>query len=141
MLQWLCGKLPWEHNLKDPVAGWHPFWNEMLNEDLGLHQVKFTFEMHSAGELSKFLVCVYGLAYDEKPKYQELKNILLDGLKMSGTPYDGPLEFPTVISGLTGLAVKCQSQHSSAFKLPVCKSPVCVCDVCAVRRGQGAIHF
>lgn len=20
MLQWLCGKLPWEHNLKDPVA-------------------------------------------------------------------------------------------------------------------------
>ncbi|XP_019468042.1 serine/threonine-protein kinase VRK2 isoform X4 [Meleagris gallopavo] len=47
------------------------------------------------GELSKFLVCVYGLAYDEKPKYQELKKILLDGLKMSGIPYDGPLEFST----------------------------------------------
>ena len=67
----------------------------MLSEDLGLHQVKFTFEIHSTGELSKFLVCVYGLAYDEKPKYQELKKILLDGLEMSGIPYDGPLEFST----------------------------------------------
>ncbi|POI33981.1 hypothetical protein CIB84_002267, partial [Bambusicola thoracicus] len=33
--------------------------------------------------------------YDEKPKYQELKKILLDGLEMSGIPYDGPLEFST----------------------------------------------
>lgn len=57
--------------------------------------MKFASEIPSTGELSKFLVCVYGLAYDEKPKYQELKKILLDGLKRSGIPYDGPLEFST----------------------------------------------
>ncbi|OXB59084.1 hypothetical protein ASZ78_007450 [Callipepla squamata] len=49
----------------------------------------------SCSELSKFLERVYGLAYDEKPKYQELKKILLDGLELSGTHYDGPLEFST----------------------------------------------
>lgn len=57
--------------------------------------MKFTFKIHSTGELSKFLACVYGLAYDEKPKYQALKKILLDGLESSGTRYDGPLEFST----------------------------------------------
>lgn len=68
-------------------------------EVLGLHQVKFTFKIHSTGELSKFLACVYDLAYDEKPKYEVLKKILLDGLESSGTRYDGPLEFSTAGCG------------------------------------------
>ncbi|KAI1240351.1 hypothetical protein IHE44_0008768 [Lamprotornis superbus] len=36
-----------------------------------------------------------GVAYAEKPKYQVLKKILLDGLESSGMRYDGPLEFST----------------------------------------------
>lgn len=61
--------------------------------------MKFTFKTHSTGELSKFLACVYDLAYDEKPKYEVLKKILLDGLESSGTRYDGPLEFSTAGCG------------------------------------------
>lgn len=46
-----------------------------------------------AGEIAEFLVCVCGLAYDEKPKYAVLKKILLGGLESSGIHYDGPLAF------------------------------------------------
>ncbi|XP_052556867.1 serine/threonine-protein kinase VRK2 isoform X6 [Tympanuchus pallidicinctus] len=93
MLQWLCGKLPWEHNLKDPVAVQAA--KTKLMDELPHSVMEWNSSGSSCSELSKFLVCVYGLAYDEKPKYQELKKILLDGLKMSGIPYDGPLEFST----------------------------------------------
>lgn len=94
----------------------------MLSEDLGLHQVKFTFEIHSTGELSKFLVCVYGLAYDEKPKYQELKKILLDGLAMSGIPYDGPLEFSTAGCTQNHCAAKASKVSKRVWELFL-KSP------------------
>ncbi|XP_021248899.1 serine/threonine-protein kinase VRK2 isoform X2 [Numida meleagris] len=93
MLQWLCGKLPWEHNLKDPVAVQTA--KTKLMDELPDSVMEWNSSGSSCSELSKFLVRVYGLAYDEKPKYQELKKILLDGLELSGTRYDGPLEFST----------------------------------------------
>ncbi|XP_028939353.1 serine/threonine-protein kinase VRK2 [Antrostomus carolinensis] len=90
MVQWLCGKLPWEQNLKDPVAV------QTAKTKLMDELPDSLMEWDSSGsscEISKFLACVYGLAYDEKPKYQVLKKILLDRLESSGTRYDGPLEF------------------------------------------------
>ncbi|NXL84054.1 VRK2 kinase, partial [Alectura lathami] len=93
MLQWLCGKLPWEHNLKDPVAVQAA--KTKLMDELPDSVMEWDSSGSSCSELSKFLACVYGLAYDEKPKYQALKKILLDGLESSGTHYDGPLEFST----------------------------------------------
>ncbi|XP_075003881.1 serine/threonine-protein kinase VRK2 isoform X6 [Calonectris borealis] len=63
------------------------------------------------GEISMYLACVSGLAYDEKPKYQALKKILLDGLKSSGTRYDGPLEFS---------AAACTRNHCAAKVSRVC---------------------
>uniref|UniRef100_A0A8C0INU1 non-specific serine/threonine protein kinase n=1 Tax=Chelonoidis abingdonii TaxID=106734 RepID=A0A8C0INU1_CHEAB len=89
MLQWLCGKLPWEQNLKDPVSPAEKI--HALNQLREFHQL-YT---NKPGEIAKFLACVYGLTYEEKPKYQVLKKILVDGLKSSGTFYDGPLEFST----------------------------------------------
>lgn len=53
-----------------------------------------------------FLASVSGLAYDEKPKYQVLKKILLDGLESSGMRYDGPLEFSA--------AAACTGNHYAA---------------------------
>ncbi|NXJ05825.1 VRK2 kinase, partial [Odontophorus gujanensis] len=93
MLQWLCGKLPWEHNLKDPVAVQTA--KIKLMDELPDSVMEWDSSGSSCSELSKFLARVYGLAYDEKPKYQELKKILLDGLELNGTHYDGPLEFST----------------------------------------------
>ncbi|XP_074764732.1 serine/threonine-protein kinase VRK2 isoform X1 [Athene noctua] len=91
MLQWLCGKLPWEQNLKDPVAVQTA--KTKLMDELPRSVVEWDSSGSSCGEIAKFLACVYALAYDEKPMYQVLKKILLDGLESSGTRYDGPLEF------------------------------------------------
>ncbi|NXI92169.1 VRK2 kinase, partial [Psophia crepitans] len=91
MLQWLCGKLPWEQNLKDPVAVQTA--KTKLMDELPDSVMEWDSSGSSCGEIANFLACVYGLAYDEKPKYQALKKILLDGLESSGTRYDGPLEF------------------------------------------------
>ncbi|KAM9240194.1 serine/threonine-protein kinase VRK2 [Leptosomus discolor] len=104
MLQWLCGKLPWEQNLKDPVAVQTA--KTKLMDELPDSVMEWDSSGSSCSEIAKFLACVYGLAYDEKPKYQMFKKILLDGLESSGTTrYDGPLEFS---------AAACMRNHSAA---------------------------
>ncbi|XP_075269685.1 serine/threonine-protein kinase VRK2 isoform X2 [Opisthocomus hoazin] len=109
MLQWLCGKLPWEQNLKDPVAVQTA--KTKLMDELPDSVMEWDSSGSSCSELSKFLACVYGLAYAEKPKYQVLKKILLDGLESSGTRYDGPLEFS---------AAACTRNHCAAKVSKVC---------------------
>ncbi|XP_029877786.1 serine/threonine-protein kinase VRK2 isoform X2 [Aquila chrysaetos chrysaetos] len=104
MLQWLCGKLPWEQNLKDPVAVQTA--KTKLMDELPDSVMEWDSSGSSCSEISKFLACVYGLAYDEKPKYQVLKKILLDGLESSGTRYDGPLEFSAAACTRTHCAAK-----------------------------------
>ncbi|KFP34246.1 Serine/threonine-protein kinase VRK2, partial [Colius striatus] len=74
MLQWSCGKLPWEHNLKDPVAVQTA--KTKLMDELPDSVMKWDSSGSSCSEISKFLERVYGLAYDEKPKYEVLKKIL-----------------------------------------------------------------
>ncbi|KAM6279015.1 serine/threonine-protein kinase VRK2 isoform 2-T2 [Porphyrio hochstetteri] len=91
MLQWLCGKLPWEQNLKDPVAVQAA--KTRLMDELPDSVMERDSSGSRCSEIAKFLARVYDLAYDEKPEYQVLKKILLDGLESSGTRYDGPLEF------------------------------------------------
>ncbi|XP_010084331.1 PREDICTED: serine/threonine-protein kinase VRK2-like [Pterocles gutturalis] len=109
MLQWLCGKLPWEQNLKDPVAVQTA--KTKLMDELPDSVMEWDSSGSSCSEIAKFLACVYGLAYDEKPKYQMLKKILLDGLESSGTRYDGPLEFS---------AAACARNHCAAKASKVC---------------------
>ncbi|XP_025955051.1 serine/threonine-protein kinase VRK2 isoform X2 [Dromaius novaehollandiae] len=104
MLQWLCGKLPWEQNLKDPVAVQTA--KTKLMDELPHSVMEWDSSGSKCSEISKFLACVYGLAYDEKPKYQVLKKILLDGLQSSGTRYDGPLEFSSAGCTLNHCASK-----------------------------------
>ncbi|XP_074143084.1 serine/threonine-protein kinase VRK2 isoform X1 [Sminthopsis crassicaudata] len=91
MLQWLCGKLPWEQNLKDPVAVQTAKTN--LLDELPSSVMKWNPSGNSCREIAQFLAYVNGLAYDEKPKYQMLKKILLDGLESNGILHKGLLEF------------------------------------------------
>ncbi|XP_004636245.1 serine/threonine-protein kinase VRK2 [Octodon degus] len=88
MLRWLCGKLPWEKNLKDPVAV-QTAKTDLLDE-LPESVLKWAPPGSSCCEVAQFLSCVHNLAYDEKPNYQRLKKIL----SPSGIPL-GPLEFST----------------------------------------------
>ncbi|NXM55822.1 VRK2 kinase, partial [Illadopsis cleaveri] len=104
MLQWLCGKLPWEQNLKDPVAVQTA--KTKLMDELPDSVLRWDPPGSSCSEIAKFLASVSGLAYAEKPKYQVLKKILLDGLESSGMRYDGPLEFSA--------AAACPRNHRAA---------------------------
>ncbi|KAL2773932.1 serine/threonine-protein kinase VRK2 isoform 4, partial [Daubentonia madagascariensis] len=88
MLRWLCGKLPWEQNLKDPVAVQTAKTN--LLDELPESVLKWAPSGCSCSEIAEFLEYAYHLAYDEKPNYQVLKKILNPG----GIPL-GPLEFST----------------------------------------------
>ncbi|NXQ46011.1 VRK2 kinase, partial [Catharus fuscescens] len=112
MLQWLCGKLPWEQNLKDPVAVQTA--KTKLMDELPDSVLRWDSPGSSCSEIAKFLASVSGLAYAEKPKYQVLKKILLDGLESSGMRYDGPLEFSA--------AAACTQNHRAA-KAPRVRPP------------------
>ncbi|XP_007533794.2 serine/threonine-protein kinase VRK2 isoform X2 [Erinaceus europaeus] len=88
LLRWLCGKLPWEQNLKDPVAVQTAKTN--LLDELPESVLKWTPSGSSCCEIARYLACAHNLAYDEKPNYQLLKKILNpDGI------YLGLLEFST----------------------------------------------
>ncbi|XP_036781897.2 serine/threonine-protein kinase VRK2 isoform X1 [Manis pentadactyla] len=92
LLRWLCGKLPWERNLKDPVAVQTA--KTKLLDELPESVLQWAPSRSSCcksnGEIAQYLACAYNLAYDEKPNYQMLKKILNPG----GMPL-GPLEFST----------------------------------------------
>ncbi|XP_019485527.1 PREDICTED: serine/threonine-protein kinase VRK2 isoform X2 [Hipposideros armiger] len=86
LLRWLCGKLPWEWNLKDPMAVQTAKTN--LLDELPESVLKWAPSGSSCCEIAQYLACAHNLAYDEKPNYQMLKKILNPG----GIPL-GPLEF------------------------------------------------
>ncbi|XP_032508827.1 serine/threonine-protein kinase VRK2 isoform X2 [Phocoena sinus] len=86
LLRWLCGRLPWEQNLEDPVAVQTAKTN--LLDELPESVLKWAPSGSSCCEIAQYLVCAHNLAYDEKPDYQMLKKIL----NPSGIPL-GPLEF------------------------------------------------
>uniref|UniRef100_A0A5F9D529 VRK serine/threonine kinase 2 n=1 Tax=Oryctolagus cuniculus TaxID=9986 RepID=A0A5F9D529_RABIT len=86
MLRWLCGNLPWERHLKDPVAVQTAKTN--LLDELPESVLKWAPSGSSCSEIAQFLKCVHSLAYDEKPNYHMLKKTLNPG----GMPL-GPLEF------------------------------------------------
>ncbi|XP_037383332.1 serine/threonine-protein kinase VRK2 isoform X2 [Talpa occidentalis] len=88
MLRWLCGKLPWERNLDDPVAVQTAKTN--LLDELPESVLKWAPSGSSCCEIAQYLMHAHNLAYDEKPDYQMLKKILNpNGISL------GPLEFST----------------------------------------------
>ncbi|XP_051867202.1 serine/threonine-protein kinase VRK1-like [Pristis pectinata] len=76
MLQWLCGKLPWEQDLKDPVAVQKAKVKFMENLPTSVHQC-FPSRCESR-EIVNYLSYVSTLKYEERPQYQKLHNILLN---------------------------------------------------------------
>ncbi|KAJ6667058.1 hypothetical protein lerEdw1_019061 [Lerista edwardsae] len=98
MLQWMCGKLPWEQKLKNPGAV-QAAKTELLDE-LPNSVTSWAPAGTGCGEIAEFLMNARDLQYDEKPNYELLKKILLSGLKHKGIHYNGPLDFTTAKSTL-----------------------------------------
>ncbi|XP_072363916.1 serine/threonine-protein kinase VRK1-like isoform X3 [Scyliorhinus torazame] len=79
MLQWLCGMLPWEQNLRDPGAVQEAKINLMENLPTSVHQC-FPSGCESS-EIINYLSYVSSLKYEERPQYQKLHSILLNHLE------------------------------------------------------------
>lgn len=97
MIQWLCGKLPWEDKLTDPsyVAS-----SKMryFDEIPALIEACFPGKK-KPGEIAKYMEAVSALGYETKPPYQQLRDILLQGLKALGAKDDGKLDFSSAVNG------------------------------------------
>ncbi|TKC50793.1 hypothetical protein EI555_017314, partial [Monodon monoceros] len=97
MIQWLSGHLPWEDNLKDPnyVRDSKIRYRENI---AGLMDKCFP-EKNKPDEIAKYMETVKLLDYAEKPLYQKLRDILLQGLKAIGSKDDSKLDLSVVENG------------------------------------------
>ncbi|KAJ3613732.1 hypothetical protein NHX12_019978 [Muraenolepis orangiensis] len=93
MVQWLCGRLPWEDRLQDPV--YVRDCKLRSREDIPGFMSKCFPSQDKPGEIEKFLEQVKLLEYSEEPPYDVLRSILQAGLKAIGAKDDGKLVFTT----------------------------------------------
>ncbi|OWK09041.1 VRK1, partial [Cervus elaphus hippelaphus] len=97
MIQWLSGHLPWEDNLKDP--NYVRDSKIRYREDIASLMDKCFPEKNKPDEIAKYMETVKLLDYVEKPLYQKLRDILLQGLKAIGSKDDGKLDLTVVENG------------------------------------------
>ncbi|XP_041106898.1 serine/threonine-protein kinase VRK2-like isoform X3 [Polyodon spathula] len=110
LLHWMCGKLSWEKDLKKPLLVQEA--KTKLMENLPGSVIQYSSPEANCGEIARFLSCVKRLEYDERPNYQMMKNILLDGLRETKTDCRGPLDFS---------AASELEAHSSKWSISVTK--------------------
>ncbi|XP_069064376.1 serine/threonine-protein kinase VRK1 isoform X1 [Pleurodeles waltl] len=98
MVQWLCGQLPWEDNLNDPnyVRDCKISFRENIPEFMSK-----CFPFAKPDEIEKYMEAVKELDYSQKPPYQHLRDLLLQGLKSNGRSDDGKLSFASVSNGVS----------------------------------------
>lgn len=93
MIQWVCGTLPWEKNLKDPGP-------VQLQKEKAFNNVQtFLKECFKTSEvptpISQFMSSLASIKFNETPNYNKFRDILVKGLqKLDHTP-TGKLEFST----------------------------------------------
>lgn len=68
-------------------------------------------------EIAKYLETVKLLDYDEKPLYQNLQDILLQGIKSIGSKDDGKLELGALENG--ALKARTTTKVNSVFDYPL----------------------
>ncbi|XP_045172951.2 serine/threonine-protein kinase VRK1-like [Mercenaria mercenaria] len=100
LLQWLCGRLPWEDKLADKnyvrdakIKG--------MNDIPGL--MKKCFPKGGApAEISSYLTMVKNISYDDKPNYNKMRELFQKGLASLGVKDQWKLALP--IAGTSGKA-------------------------------------
>uniref|UniRef100_A0A3Q3XAT0 non-specific serine/threonine protein kinase n=1 Tax=Mola mola TaxID=94237 RepID=A0A3Q3XAT0_MOLML len=88
MVQWLCGRLPWEDKLQDPL---YVRDSKIRSQD---NIIEFMSKCFSPQE--KFIEEVKSLGYQDEPAYEKLRSILQAGLKATQAKDDGKLDFTPV---------------------------------------------
>lgn len=93
LLQWLCGRLPWEDNLvnKDYVRDAKI---KYMKDIPGLMKKCFP-QGDAPAEITNFLKIVQQMQYEEKPNYNKMRDIFTKGLSSLGVKDTWKLELPT----------------------------------------------
>lgn len=94
MVQWLCGQLPWEDKLQDPLYVRDS--KIRCRDSVSEFMTKCFSSQDKPDELQRFMEEVKKLSYQDKPPYDTLRSILQAGLKSVRATDDGKLEFSTV---------------------------------------------
>ncbi|XP_076733654.1 serine/threonine-protein kinase VRK1 isoform X4 [Maylandia zebra] len=134
MVQWLCGRLPWEDKLQDPLyvrdakiryvklstepgcsSQQHVAVYTILQsqENISEFMAKCFSSQDKPDEIQRFMEEVKSLGYTAKPPYDKLRSILQAGLKTIGPKEDGKLEF-TSASGAAAPPTKKTTKRKMA---------------------------
>ncbi|XP_029846977.2 serine/threonine-protein kinase VRK1 [Ixodes scapularis] len=89
MLQWLCGALPWEDNLKDVnYVSQRKSW---FMDNIPLLMSKCFPNKDVPCGITEYLQLVAELEFEAAPDYNRLRAILVKGIRASGLKHDGRL--------------------------------------------------
>ncbi|XP_072221767.1 serine/threonine-protein kinase VRK1 [Leuresthes tenuis] len=114
MVQWLCGRLPWEDRLQDPLYVRDS--KIRSQENIPEFMSKCFSSQEKPGEMQRFMEEVKSLGYKDKPPYEKLRSILQDGLKAIKAKDEGKLEFSAVNGAVSPPAKKTTKRKNAADK-------------------------
>jgi len=118
LLQWLCGRLPWEDNLSDcDYVAKHKRWYMEKQNQYKLFETCFPDDAPIPPGLPEFFSYVAGLTFDEKPDYDKCRQILRDGLVERGYKDDGKLVFMSATPKASSKKAKSRLKVSSASSM------------------------
>ncbi|XP_036398471.1 serine/threonine-protein kinase VRK1 [Megalops cyprinoides] len=112
MVQWLCGRLPWEDKLQDPLYVRDS--KITCRDNISGFMLKCFSSGNKPDEMVKFMEEVKLLGYTDKPNYQKLRNILQAGLKSIGVSDDDKLDFSVPVNGAAASSVKKTAKRKKA---------------------------
>ncbi|XP_068574146.1 serine/threonine-protein kinase VRK1 isoform X2 [Cebidichthys violaceus] len=102
MVQWLCGRLPWEDKLQDPLYVRDS--KIRSQENISEFMTKCFSSQDKPAEIQRFMEEVKSVGYQDKPPYKKLRSILQAGLDDIQTKDDGKLKFTPVSGGVSPVA-------------------------------------
>ncbi|XP_028252283.1 serine/threonine-protein kinase VRK1 [Parambassis ranga] len=111
MVQWLCGQLPWEDKLQDPLYVKDS--KIRSQENISEFMSKCFSSQEKPDEIQRFMQEVQSVEYQDKPPYEKLRSILQAGLKAIQAKDDGKLEF-TSVNGATSPPAKKTTKRKKA---------------------------
>ncbi|XP_068195700.1 serine/threonine-protein kinase VRK1 [Antennarius striatus] len=91
MVQWLCGRLPWEDKLQDPLYVRDA--KIRCQENVSEFMTQCFSTQDKPDEIQRFMEEVKLLEYNDKPPYERLRSILQAGLKAIRAKDNGKLDF------------------------------------------------
>ncbi|XP_028994844.1 serine/threonine-protein kinase VRK1 [Betta splendens] len=102
MVQWLCGRLPWEDKLQDPIYVRDS--KVRCQESISQFMTMCFSSQDKPDEIQKFMEEVKSLGYQDKPPYAKLRSILQSGLKAIQAKDDGKLKFTPAVGAVSDAA-------------------------------------